>query len=275
MPELPEVETIRRQLSVKLKGATIREVKVFLPKILRGVSRSAFKKKLKGERIESVDRRGKILIINLSAGNSLLIHLKLTGQLIYKKNSSKLKHTHVIFHFNHRYSLSFCDLRQFGYLLLVPTSKLFSREELRKLGPEPLDKNFSFPKFKALLEQRKRARIKLALINQEFIAGIGNLYSDEILFRARVHPLRSVATLSEEEKLAIYQNIKKVLREAIKYKGSSVDAGYRDTKAQKGSYQTKLFVYRRHGEKCFVCGREISRLAINARHTHFCSSCQH
>lgn len=242
MPELPEVETIKRQLAQKIIG-----------------------KKLNGKKITGVRRRAKILIIDFQDGSSLIFHLKLTGQLIF--NGKPAKYTRQVFKFNDGSQLIFNDVRKFGWWKKVKNTK-----ELEKgFGPEALEVNLKT--FKALLKKRAKAKIKPLLMDQKFIAGIGNIYSDEILFAAKVGPLRLAKTLTDKEIQQIRQNIKKILQKAIQYHGTSAQY-YLDARGRKGNYLQRLKVYQREGKKCFRCGTKIKRIKLGGRSAHFCPQCQ-
>jgi len=242
MPELPEVETIRRELEKEIIG-----------------------KRLKGVKIIGVRRRAKILMIDLANGSSLVFHLKLTGQLLF--NSKPGKESRAIFKFDDGTNLVFNDTRKFGWWKMVKgTSPI---EE--KFGPEPLDKNFTLKKFEKILSQKGRAKIKPLLMDQNFIAGIGNIYSDEILFEAGINPLRRVEGLKFDEIERIFKAIKKILKRAIRYRGSSVEY-YLDAYGQKGNYVKYHKVY--HQKKCFRCGTKIEKIKLGGRSAHFCPKCQ-
>lgn len=271
MPELPEVETIRRQLDKMLAGQIISRVEVRLPKIIK-TPLGAFKKSVAGAKIKGVTRRAKNLIIELNNGWSILTHLKLTGQLIYKP-AAVSKHTHVIFYFRDGHQLIYNDLRQFGYFKLIKTEDVPDFFLKEKIGPEPLAKDFSLADFMAIVKNKPRARIKQFLMDPKNIAGIGNIYSDEILFVSCVHPLRPNQTLKPAEVKVIYQAIKKILTEAIKYRGTSAN-DYLDAHGQEGKFFQRLKVYGREDENCPVCGGKIKRIKIGGRSAHFCLKCQ-
>ncbi|MBI2042518.1 MAG: DNA-formamidopyrimidine glycosylase [Candidatus Nealsonbacteria bacterium] len=242
MPELPEVETIRRQLAGKIIG-----------------------KKLEGKKITGVRRRAKVLMIDFSDGSSLIFHFKLTGQLIF--NGEPSKHTRHIFKFGDGSRLIFNDARKFGWW-----KELKNTQDLEmSFGPEALE--ISGKEFQSRLQKRPNAKIKPLLMDQKFIAGIGNIYSDEILFAAKVHPLRRVKTLNDKEIKLIHQNIKKILTRAIQRRGTT-EQSYRDAYGRAGEYAKHLEVYRREGEKCYRCGGKIKRLKIRGRSAHYCPNCQ-
>ncbi len=270
MPELPEVETIRRQLNLLLAGKKIKGVEILLPKIVKAPL-AEFQKATRGAKIKEFKRRAKILIIELANGWSLLMHLKLSGQLIF--NGQKGKYTHVIFHFSNNSHLIFNDRRQFGYIKLVKTGDLEDFLAKENFGPEPFDKNFSLAKFVSRLDRRPNAKIKQFLLDQTNIAGIGNIYSDEILFASCVHPLRKIKDLKPNETKAIFQNIRKILTEAIRLKGTSANL-YIDVYGKPGDFLKKLKVYGHEGEKCFKCKGKINRIKLGGRSAHFCPACQ-
>lgn len=242
MPELPEVETIRRQLQKKIVG-----------------------KKLSGKKIAKVRRRAKLLIIDFKDGSSLVFHLKLTGQLIF--NGKPAKHTRHIFKFSDGSQLIFNDARKFGWWKEVKNTK----EIEKAFGPEALKINFKT--FKGFLNKRSKAKIKPLLMDQKFIAGIGNIYSDEILFASKVRPLRPAGTLNEKEIKSIFQNIKKILRAAIKQKGSS-SRDYLDAGGEKGRYVKYHKAYQKEGEECVYCSAKIKRIKLGGRSSCFCPKCQ-
>lgn len=250
MPELPEVETIRRQLAGKIIG-----------KKLDGPSTSLGA----GKKITGLRRRAKILIIDFIDGSSLIFHLKLTGQLIF--NGEPSKHTRHIFKFNDGSRLIFNDVRKFGWWRHVKNTKAIEKQ----FGPEALEINLAA--FKTILSNRPNAKIKPLLMDQKFIAGMGNIYSDEILFAARVNPLRQVKTLKNREIKQIYQNIKKILKAAIKHRGSSVE-NYIDACGKKGDFVKRHRVYQKEGQRCPRCGAAIKRIKLGGRSAHFCPNCQ-
>ena len=270
MPELPEVETIKRQLNRKIKRKKIKAVEVRLPRFVKYPLKK-FKQLVARAKITSISRRAKLLIIELSNEYCLIIHLKLTGQLIF--NGQATKHTHLIYYFTDGSRLIHNDLRQFGFVKVIPKKKLADFLVKEKFGPEPLTKKFTLELFKKLLSQRKNSKIKPLLMDQKFIAGIGNLYADEILFYAGVLPLRKVDSFKEGEIKKIYQQIKRVLELAIRKKGSSVEY-YFDTSGKKGNFVPLIQVYQRTGQSCYKCKTKIKRIKIGTRSAHFCPRCQ-
>jgi len=270
MPELPEVETIKSQLNRALAGKKIREVELLLPKIVKAPELE-FKLALTGAKIKKIDRRAKILIFELDSGWSFLAHLKMTGQLII--NGLKNKYTRVIFFFTDKTHLLFNDLRQFGYIKLVKTADLPDFLKNEKLGPEPLAKDFALSDFEAIIAKRPTTKIKQFLMDQKNIAGIGNIYSDEILFAANVHPLRRVQTLKRLEIKKIFDAIKTILAKAVKLRGTSA-SNYVDARGDKGKFLEQLKIYGQEGKNCVKCKREIQRIKIGSRSAHFCPACQ-
>lgn len=283
MPELPEVETIRRDLSVKLRGARIREVEVRLAKITSPKG-GAFAKKLRAARIIEVKRRAKLLAFILDRG-VLLIHLKMTGQLVLRHHKQIIfgghtivgahelpnKYTHVIFYFTNGDTLYFNDLRQFGYLKLVASDQ--AQKILDEYGLEPLSRDFTMGKFVEILKQRKNGRIKSVLMDQSLFAGLGNIYADESCFLARLRPGRRVLSLNKKESQALWLAIKKVLTFSVKHRGTSFNT-YVDSHGQAGNFVKYLKVYGRGGKPCKVCGIIIKKTVMAGRGTVFCPACQ-
>jgi len=289
MPELPEIFTIVAGIQKRIIGKIIKSVEVRVPKIVGG-DVSLFKKGVLGAEIKFVRRFSKIIVLDLSNSNSILIHLKMTGQLVYagpgkvgqieiekgghpsKVYEQPLPHnyTHVIFDFSDGSHLYFNDIRKFGYVKLVKTADVEERPEIKNLGAEPLD-GWSYNEFLEKLNRRPRSKIKQVLMDQKFVSGIGNIYANEILFYARIRPDRMVYDLSEEEKKKIYDGIKFILKKAIVMGGSS-DNTYVDLEGKKGKFMEYAKVYRK--KICQVCKGEIKRIVIGGRGTFYCPSCQ-
>ncbi len=304
MPELPEVETVIRELRPKLKNKKIKEVRVMLSKMvavgphtlpnLRKTDNSVafkFSEVIKGQKITDIKRRAKLIIIDLQGKYAILVHLKMTGQLIFldKKHLDKqlrllnienikpvrlpAKSTHVIFEFTDGSRLYYNDFRQFGYLKLVTDKELPQVKDLQGFGPEPLDKKFTYEVFEKLLSRRANAQIKPWLLDPTIIAGIGNIYSDEIAFYAKVRPMRTIKSLNDKEKKLVFKGIKKILTDAVKHYGSSVGDFVRPS-GDWGTYGLLHKVYGRAGEKCYTCGTVIKSLKFNGRTGSYCPSCQ-
>jgi formamidopyrimidine-DNA glycosylase len=273
MPELPEVETVCRGMQKTVSNLKITDVRVTLPKLIN-TAPAQFRQTLIGRTILCTNRRAKVIIIQLSGGYYLLVHLKMSGQLLYQpKTAPVLKHTHIIFSLNNKYQLRFRDQRQFGYIKLADESgkdEFFAR---MNYGPEPLAKTFTLESFKALLKTRSNSRIKPLLMDPTFISGIGNLYADEILFYAKIYPLRKASSLTDKEIKMIYQGIKQILAFAIKKRGSSVEL-YVDIEGKRGGFVPYIKAYDREDQRCHRCKTPIKRIKIGSRSAYFCPQCQ-
>ena len=267
MPELPEVETIKSELSPHLIGRRFTDVTVRDAKAVRQPSVEEFRQKLTGKKINSLERRGKYLIFHLSDGMALIIHLKMTGVLLLNPEQTD-QHARVIFNLDNGSQLIFIDRRRLGALWLVEKEQAITG----KLGPEPLTPEFTT---KTLAErlQKHKAPIKAVLLDQTFIAGIGNMYADEALFAARIHPLKKANSLSPKEIQNLHKAVVKVLRSAIDSKGASIDT-YKRPDGQFGTAHSNFSVAHRGGKSCPVCGTLIQRLAIRNRGSYFCPKCQ-
>jgi formamidopyrimidine-DNA glycosylase len=262
VPELPEVETVTRSLG-PLVGRRVVVAEFRNLRILRGGDPERMAASIEGRRIGAIQRYGKFIVITLREGGYLLIHLGMTGRLLL--GGAVGKHTHAVFTFD-RGALLFDDSRQFG-------SIQFSQEfpaRVARLGPEPLE--VKFDDFAAALKRRK-TRIKALLLNQTFVRGIGNIYADEALFRAGIHPLAVASRLNAARARRLYDAIAEVLTEAIDAGGSSI-SDYVDAQGRKGFFQFSHRVYQRTGEGCVVCGTAIRRILVVQRSSHFCPRCQ-
>lgn len=272
MPELPEVETIANQLNAKLKGEVIRRVELLSPDVLKSAIPRDFQSLVEGKKVLRVSRRGKLILIDLTGNLTIIIHLKLTGRIVeFKGEQARVSSsTRAVFYFN-KMNFFFDDLRKFGSLRLVESAE--KKAILSKLGFEPLENSFNREKFFLMLRQQSRKKIKPLLMDQSFIAGIGNIYADEILHFAGVRPDRFIFTLTGEEIEKIFTGIKEVLTEAVKARGTSF-RDYVDFSGEKGNYFYQLKVYRREGAPCYSCGQPIKKIRLGGRGTHFCSYCQ-
>jgi formamidopyrimidine-DNA glycosylase len=272
MPELPEVETIVRQLEPKLKGQAVEKVEIIDFRVLKNKNPVDFKNQVEGKKILKIARRGKLILIELEKELTILIHLKLTGRIIgfEGKQTKRSSFTRAVFYFKDR-GFRFDDLRKFGSLSLLGAVE--KEAFLSRFGPEPLDDSFNLESFIFLLSRQGRKKIKPLLMDQSFIAGIGNIYADEILHFASVRPDRPVYTLTPVEVKKVFEGIKKVLTEAVEAKGTSF-RDYVDFSGQKGDYLYRLKVYQRTGKPCCSCGKPIKRIRLGGRGTHFCPSCQ-
>ena len=276
MPELPEVETIARELRPMIVGRTIVDASFDWPNQVKHPAPDEFIAQISGREILSVDRRAKWIIAALGPARDggdaavLAIQVKMTGQLdVVAPEAPRDKHVHVVFSLDDGRELRLRDTRKFGRVAVYAPDA--ADAVLGELGPEPLDDNFSLTDFRRILRARK-ARLKTLLMNQEFLAGVGNIYADEALWRARLHPLRTGAGLRSDQERALYVSLRDVLNEAIERRGSSVD-DYRAPEGR-GDMQNYLNVYGRTGKPCPRCGRPTRRMIIGARSTHFCSWCQ-
>lgn len=270
MPELPEVETIRRDLERLIVGRRIVDVEADSLKQVKP-SLAIVKEAVLGVTIVKVERRAKMLQIFLSNGKILAVHLKLTGRLLVRKKTDKKDDfQRILMKLGGDKELRFCDARKFGWIKLIE-----NKEELEKIladfGPEPLD-DLTLEKFKKILRESNRA-IKIVLMDQKKIAGVGNIYANDALFLARIDPRRPAKKLRNEEIKKLYEAIEKVLKAGIKYRGAS-DQNYLDALGQKGAYQEHFLVYGRDGEKCLKCQGKIKRLRVGGRGSFYCPSCQ-
>jgi formamidopyrimidine-DNA glycosylase len=271
MPELPEVETIARTLEPAIRGRIVSAVDLLYRPLLRTGGRKGLDG-LKGRRVLGVMRRGKMLLIALESGRTLVFHLKMTGQFSLADPAGKLdKHTRLVVRFEDGANeLVFRDVRKFGFLLCLEGDPMAACAELACLGPEPLE--VGLEEFAALLARRK-GRIKSLLLDQTMIAGIGNIYADEMLFDAHIHPETQASSLGKKAVGRLYASMKKILTQAIAEKGSTVQ-DYRDAEGMAGNFQFFHKVYDRKGEPCVVCATPVRMTRIGGRSSHFCPRCQ-
>ena len=272
MPELPEVETIRHGLEKHLVGNTIVDVEIRLAKQFTGEPKNII-----GAEVVGVRRFGKGLVIDLSNGQSIAIHVKMTGQLVIGGRPMTVgngrypnKWTHVIFKLKDIF-LYYSDIRQFGWIKIIQSSDLKAQSFFRDLGPEPL-RDLTQAKFFDIL-QNSRMPIKLLLMDQKKIAGIGNIYANDALFIAKIHPKRMASSLTQKEKTAVFNGIEEVLKKGIEVGGAS-EWNYVNALGEKGGYQNFFQVYNREGELCKRCGGVIERMKMGGRGTFYCPGCQ-
>lgn len=267
MPELPEVETIKRDLERVVSGKKIKNIEISVGKLIKGLTAEELIKRIKGKTFKRVFRRGKYLIFSLSSGEYLVVHLKLTGQLIY---GGRDKRSRITFSLSDGKYLNFNDQRLFGEVRLVKEWEEVSG--IKEMGIEPLGRDFTPSLFQKMLAGRK-TKVKPLLMEQNFLAGIGNIYAQESLFRAKIHPQRPANKLKEREVKDLYSSLQAVLGEAIDKRGSSVDA-YLDAKGERGGFDSCLEVYGREGKPCLKCGERIVKVKLGGRGTCFCPRCQ-
>ncbi len=269
MPELPEVETIKNSLRPHLVRRKILRLEIGLEKLLLPNAKN-FKSQIEGKTILELERRGKYLIWHLSGERAVVTHFRLTGQLVYLRDGEPAPpYTHLRFLLD-KGALVYADLRQFGRLEILAEEDLNTHPKLKALGPEPFE--IDEKTFEALLKGRKRL-IKALLLDQTIIAGLGNIYVDEALFRAGILPTRPARAVTPEEASRLLKIIREILREAIACGGSSV-RNYVDGEGREGHFQEKHLVYGRRGKPCPRCGTPIAYLTVAQRGTHFCPRCQ-
>jgi formamidopyrimidine-DNA glycosylase len=291
MPELPEVETIVRGLRKKIIGKRIKDFWTDTKKLVKKPnSFKKFQKELRGRKIKNIRRRGKNILIDLSGDKVLLVHQKMTGHLLVGKWSFKKgewfsevlgpllddprnRFLHLIFFLDDGRQLALSDLRKFAKIEFWDRKELEGFLGFKSLGPEPLDVKFTLKEFKKVLEKRKSGKIKQVLMDQKIIAGIGNIYSDEILWRAKVNPLKDINELNRQELKKIFWAIKFILKKGIELKGDSI-SDFRGADGTKGSFDKWSKVYKREGKKCKRCKAVIKRKKIGGRSAHFCPKCQ-
>jgi len=274
MPELPEVETIRRQLEKEAVGRRVKGVDVRFAGRLN-VKPAVLIKALVGSRIISVRRRAKLLLVGFASGWTLVFHLKMTGRLLLVPAGTRPgKHDHLVFDLDRGRTLFFEDVRKFGYQKLVRTEDV---EEAvitaGGYGPEPLEPGFNFGSFAGCLRRFGRKKVKPSLLDQTCIAGIGNIYADESLWRARINPERRVGTLGSAELKALYAGVRDSLKTSIRNRGTSAD-DYLDLYGREGKNEAELKAYGREGLKCRRCGGPIAKMRLAGRGTHYCPRCQ-
>ena len=271
MPELPEVETIARSLRPLILRRTVGRVELLFRPLLRAESADDLDA-VRGREVRGIRRRGKMLVLEFEGGHALVFHLKMTGQFLWvSKDEPRDKHTRLVLYFpGEDRELRFRDVRKFGFLLCHKATGIDSCQEVATLGPEPLE--IGFPEFTERIAGR-RGRIKSLLLNQTFIAGIGNIYADEILFEGKIHPRSEAQALSRNDVRRIWEAMRAILSKAIAAKGTTLQ-DYTDAEGRVGEFQLEHKVYGREGEKCEGCGATIRRIVLGGRSTFFCPRCQ-
>lgn len=291
MPELPEIETIKKGINKLAQGKRFSKVEIRDDKLAK-FSQSDFRLKIKGTKLEKTSRRAKMLILETDDKYGFLVHLKMTGQLIFESTSGvkkggghpdksysgkKLPHkyTKIIFRFDDGSRMYFNDIRRFGWVKIVDLDNLDQVNEMKNIGPEPFGRDFTLNYMRDVFNRRGGSNIKNLLMDQKEIAGVGNIYASESLFLAGIDPRRRAGDISQKEIEKIYQAIKKVLRQAIKLKGTSSDT-YVDAQGRKGNYRQQARVYDREGEICRLndCQGKVKKIKISNRGTYYCPNCQ-
>lgn len=273
MPELPEVETVSRTLNQLIVGKTIREVTVHLARIIQRPSdKEQFSFMLAGQTFQAVERRGKFIRLLLD-DLVLVSHLRMEGRYgLFQEGDPVEKHTHVIFRLIDGTELRYKDVRQFGTMHLFQKGEELIMPPLHKLGLEPLDEAFTFTVFRQQIATRT-TKIKPLLLNQEYVVGIGNIYVDEALFRAGIHPERKANSLKLPEIRLLHRAIVDILQEAVNAGGSSIKS-YVNGQGEMGMFQQQLKIYGRKAQPCYTCGQEIEKKIVGGRGTHICLNCQ-
>ncbi|MGG1574947.1 DNA-formamidopyrimidine glycosylase [Fictibacillus sp. NRS-1165] len=272
MPELPEVENVKNTLNRLVGGKTIKEVNVLWSNIIKHPELDEFKIRLSGQTIQHVERRGKFLKIFLD-DDVLVSHLRMEGKYALNQKEEPIdKHTHVLFEFTDGSELRYRDVRKFGTMHLYPIGEEEQQPPLSKLGYEPFSAELT-PAFLKKMFSKTGRSVKAVLLDQSLIAGLGNIYVDEILFASGIHPEQKASGLSLYRLKRLQENMVSILKESVE-KGGSTIRSYVNSEGRSGNFQLELFVYGKKGEPCKKCGREIARIVVAGRGTHFCSSCQ-
>lgn len=273
MPELPEVETIKETLKQLIINESIEEVSVHWENIIKRPEEvSHFKKKLIGQTFLDISRKGKFLIFHLD-DYDLVSHLRMEGKYsVHPKETPRDKHTHVTFTFTSGNQLRYNDVRKFGTMHLFKKGKYLQKKPINQLAPDPFEKEFTFAYFKKRLQRTKRA-IKTVLLDQQIIAGLGNIYVDETLYKAKIHPLKQANTLTDDEIERIQKYAKKILEKAIAQGGTTIRS-YVASDGEIGLFQQELYVYGQEDEKCKRCQDTIIKIRVSNRGTHLCPTCQ-
>lgn len=272
MPEMPEVETVRKTLEPLVKGKTIKNVTVWYSKIIMGNSQEVAKK-LKGKKILAIDRYGKYLLIRLSGDLTLVSHLRMEGKYrLVNSDTPKQKHEHVQFLFDDGTALRYDDVRKFGRMHLVETGTERQTTGIRHLGPEPNSKDFSLGYFQKELSKKKK-NIKTSLLDQTIVCGLGNIYVDEVLWQSKIHPLSVPAKIPAAQVKNLFNTINSTIKKATELRGTTVHT-FLDADGQIGGYQDMLQVYGHSGQECARCGTILEKIKVNGRGTTFCPHCQ-
>lgn len=272
MPELPEVEIIRRYLEQKLTGRKVERVEVLLPRMIKWPTAGEFEAMITHHKITAVKRRGKYLLLELDHGQILVVHLRMTGRLKYQEDLTSLdQYARILFHLDEG-KLIYADTRTLGTLYLIPKSEISRISGLATLGPEPLSPEFSLTYLRQLLSRHK-GKIKSLLLDQKALGGLGNIYVDECLALAKIHPCTCPAQLNDSEVQTLYDAINEVIRQGIEHGGTTF-RDYVNGEGKKGNHQNYLLAYSRQGQPCQFCGAIIIKEEVAGRGTHYCPVCQ-
>ncbi|MDD6865756.1 DNA-formamidopyrimidine glycosylase [Limosilactobacillus mucosae] len=272
MPEMPEVETVRRGLMNIAAGRKIQGIDVYYGKTIEN-DIDEFRQALIGQTIERIDRRGKYLLFRFTNNLTMVSHLRMEGSYYRQLNNGPIdKHTHVVFHFTDGTELCYRDTRKFGRMHLVKTGTEMQVGGLKTMGPEPTEKDFKVDYFKGILK-KSRSKIKPFLLNQDHVAGLGNIYCDEVLWQSCINPEQPANSLTDEQIQILHDNIIKEIAKATKYKGTTVHT-FMNAFGEAGAFQNQLEVYGRGGEKCERCGHKLVKIKVAQRGTTFCPHCQ-
>lgn len=273
MPELPEVETIRRSLLPLLLGRLIVSVEVAMPKLLQNLTVEQFRAGVIGRGFVDIERRGKYLLFRLSGAHTLVVHLRMTGQLrLAEPADAQPKHTHIVLGLSNGQELRYTDIRQFGFWFFGPDESIDSIAGLTRLGPEPLGADFTV-EYMLRCFRGRRGKLKALLLDQAFVAGVGNIYADEALFIAGLHPERTPESITQEEAAKLHSALRDVLAAGVQLRGTTF-SDYVDGLGLSGAFQNQLQVYGRQGEPCRRCEAPVERIVVAGRGTHLCSRCQ-
>lgn len=274
MPEMPEVEIIKRTLEPHVVGKTIKHVDILLPRLIKWPDSAVFQAVLAGKKITALSRRGKYLLFCLNGDYIMIVHLRMTGRLYCTaEHTEQDRFARVLFFLDCGMVLQYADARTLGTIYLLPSDELGRITGLSTMGPEPLTPDFTVEYLRSSLRQRK-GNIKALLLNQRFIGGLGNIYVDESLAVAGIDPHRTAASLSDAEIVKLFEAVNQVICAGIEHGGTTF-RDYRDGAGKKGAHQNYLKVYGRKGQPCEICGTPIIKTEVAGRGTHFCPHCQH
>lgn len=272
MPELPEVQTVINNLTPLITGRTVKEIDLLYPKMIQN-DLVEFNQKIIGRKFIGIRRRGKYLLFDLSDGQTLISHLRMEGKYSVLKDPEELpKHSHVVFWLDNGEKLVYHDTRKFGRMHLVSTNEVDQTKEIKKLGLEPFSSEFTPEALFAML-QKKKGKIKVVLLSQEVVVGLGNIYVDEVLYAAKIHPASISANLTLNDAKEIWQATKEILKKAIKYGGTTIFS-FKNANGDIGHFQDYLKVHSQEGATCKRDGHLVEKIKLDGRSTYFCPQCQ-